>query len=394
MEHLYVGVDVSKDRSSAHGIDENGTSCFSFFFDMDSTGFASLLRTIHETCPEKSRAVVAMESTAFYHINLHSFLNAQGVEAVVVNPLLISNFSKLSLRKTKTDKKDAETIARFLLIHRSSITQIGTSRDQQDIRDFSRERESLTQQISVMRVEIRRLLQSTFPELERLCNPFTKAMQHFIKQYPSARSVMAARPGTVARRLKQARCSKKLTFSAEEIIEAANESVASVSPAKEFILKGKLETLEHLEQRKKRISKILTEYCEASMISDLDIITSIDGINNTTATTFLAETGGMERFASHRKLIAYAGLDPTVYQSGKYEGKSRISKRGNRHLRRVIWIMTGTAIVHNPTFKTYFQKKKDEGQAPKKAIFATSHKLLRTIHAMLTQRTHFEARCW
>lgn len=239
MELLYVGVDVSKDRSSAHGIDENGRSCFALSFDMDSTGFDSLLRTILETCPDKSRVFVAMESTAFYHINLYSFLNALEVEAVVVNPLLISNFSKLSLRKTKTDKKDAETIARFLLEHRSSITQIKVSQSQQDIRDLSRERESLTHQISVMRVGVRRLLQTTFPELERLCNPFTKAMQHFIKQYPSARSVRAARPSSVVKRLKQARWSKKLTFSAEDIIEAAKRSVASTSPAKEFILQGK-----------------------------------------------------------------------------------------------------------------------------------------------------------
>ncbi len=393
MEYLYVGIDVSKDRSSAHGIDESGRNCFSFFFDMDSTGFDSLLKTIHKTCPEKTRILVAMESTAFYHLNLYSFLNAQGVKAVIVNPLLISNFSKLSLRKTKTDKKDAETIARFLLVHQASITQIDISKNQQDIRDLSREREALTREISVMRVGIRRLLQTTFPELERLCNPFTKAMLHFIKQYPSARSVMAARPSSVTKRLKQAKWSKMLKFSADEIIEAAKISVACVSPAKEFILQGKLETMEHLEQRKKLISKILTEFCEASMLSDLEIITSIDGINNGTATTFLAEIGGMDKFASHRNLIAYAGLDPTVYQSGKYEGRSRISKRGNRHLRRVIWIMTGSAIVHNPVFKAYFQKKKDEGQAPKKAIFATSHKLLRTIHAMLSQRTHFERKC-
>lgn len=189
MECLYVGIDVSKDRSSANGIDENGTSHFSIFFDMDSSGFASLLKTIRETCLDRARVFVAMESTAFYHINLYSFLNAQEVKAVVVNPLLISNFSKLSLRKTKTDKKDAETIARFILVHQSSITQLDISGKQQEIRDLSRERESLSQQMSVMRVGIRRLLQTTFPELERLCNPFSKAMLHFIKQYPSAWSV-------------------------------------------------------------------------------------------------------------------------------------------------------------------------------------------------------------
>jgi len=69
------------------------------------------------------------------------------------------------------------------------------------------------------------------------------------------------------------------------------------------------------------------------------------------------------------------------------------SQGGDRNFRRVIWIMTGSAIVHNPVFKAYFQKKKDEGQAPKKAIFATSHKLLRTIHVLLSQRTYFERKC-
>ncbi|MCP3677521.1 MAG: IS110 family transposase [Deltaproteobacteria bacterium] len=82
-----------------------------------------------------------------------------------------------------------------------------------------------------------------------------------------------------------------------------------------------------------------------------------------------------------------------MYQSGKYESVSRISKRGNRHLRRGIWIMTGCAVVHNPVFKAYLLKKKAGGQSPKKAMFATSHKLLRTIHAMLSHRTNFEVRC-
>lgn len=166
-----------------------------------------------------------------------------------------------------------------------------------------------------------------------------------------------------------------------------------MSQAKELILQGKIETFEHLEKRKEKLSAVLTEYCESSMIEDLEILTSIKGISNGTATTFLAELGTIGSFRSWKSLVAYAGLDPTVHQSGKFEGKSRISKRGNRHLRRVVWIMTGSVITHNAVFKEYFMKKKAEGQAPKKAIFATSHKLLRLIHAMLTQRTHYQERC-
>lgn len=393
MGRLYVGIDVSKDTSSAHGIDEGGDSRFSLVFEMDEAGFDRLLSTIRENCESISDVVVAVESTACYHINLYSFLIAQGIEAVVVNPLLIANFARMSLRKTKTDKKDAETIARFLLAHRKSISKLDISQQMQDLRDIARERESLCHQLSAVRVEIRRLLQTTFPELERLCDPFRKAVLNMLKRYPSARLIRAARACSVAKTLRQTPSSRKLTASPEDIIEAAASSVASLSKAKELILQGKIETFEHLEERKKKLSAVLTEYCESSMIEDLEILTSIKGISNGTATTFLAEVGTIGSFRSWKSLIAYAGLDPTVHQSGKFEGKSRISKRGNRHLRRVVWIMTGSVISHNRVFKEYFLKKKAEGQAPKKAIFATSHKLLRLIHAMLSQRTHFQERC-
>jgi len=389
MGKIYVGIDVSKEKSSAHGLDERGNDCFNLTFEMNSAGFADLIKAINENSRREIDVIVAMESTACYHINLYSFLISKGLEAVVVNPLLIANFGKLSLRKTKTDKKDAKTIAHFLFAHRDSITQMGISQELQDLRDLARERESLCQQISATKVEIRRVLQTTFPELEGICNLFTKVMLHFIKRFPSARLVIASKPSAIAKTLKQTQGGGKITFTPQEIIEAARSSVATVSPAKEIILIGKIETLEHLEKRSGELTRALTGYCEARVIEDLKIITSIDGINKGTATTFLAEVGPIKNYRSHKKLIAYAGVDPTVYQSGKYEGASKISKRGNRHLRRVLWLMTVNVIQHNEVFRSHFQKKRAEGQPFKKAVFATAHKLIRVIFTMLTHRTYF-----
>ena len=183
------------------------------------------------------------------------------------------------------------------------------------------------------------------------------------------------------------------TYTAEDLIDAAKHSVATISPAKELILQGKVRTLQHLRDRYDDLTKILTEYCKASMLEDFEIITSIKGINKRTATTFLAEIGCIGNYTSHKKLIAFAGIDPTVYQSGKFQGASRISKRGNRHLRRVIWMMTTCVIQHNATFRIYFAKKRNEGQPFNKAVFATAHKLVRVIFAMLTQRTMFKEVC-
>ena len=393
MGKLYVGIDVSKDRSSASGIDDYGKSCFEISFDMYGTGFAELLKAIEANSDGDEDVVAAMESTACYHINLYSFLSAKGIETVVINPLLIANFAKLSLRKTKTDKKDAGTIAQFILAHKDSVRQLAVSQDLQDIRDMARERESLCHQISSAKVEIRRLLHITFPELESMCNPFTKVMLHFIQGFPSARLVSMAKPSLIAKTLKEKPCSCRIRFTPSEIIKIARESIATVSPGKEIILSGKIETLLHLQKRRDELSKAITKYCESSVVEDLKIVTSIAGIGNNTATTFLAEIGRIDNYASHKNLIAFAGIDPTVYKSGKYEGASKISKRGNRHLRRVIWLMTVRVINHNPTFRKYFFKKRNEGQPFKKAVFATAHKLIRVIFAMLSHRTYFQEEC-
>jgi len=393
MGKMYVGIDIAKDRSSACGIEEGGRSLFELTFTMDGAGFAELLKTIEANGGTLGNVVAAMESTACYHINLYSFLSAKGIEAVIINPLLIANYTKLSLRRTKTDKKDAKTIARFILAHKDSVTQLVISQDTQDMRDMARERESLCYQISAAKVEIQRVLQTTFPELAAMTNPLTKVMLHFIQRFPSARLVSITKPSAIEKTLKEKPCSCRLRFTPKDLIEAARTSIATVSPAKELILSGKIETLVHLQKRRDELTKALTKHCESTIVDDLRIVTSISGINNTMATALLAEIGQIGNYLSHKHLIAFAGIDPTVYQSGKYEGASRISKRGNRHLRRVIWLMTISVIHHNSVFRDYFLKRKNEGQPFKKAVFATAHKLMRVIFAMLSKKTSFVAEC-
>ncbi|HUL22770.1 MAG TPA: IS110 family transposase [Thermodesulfobacteriota bacterium] len=393
MTELFVGIDVAKDTSSAQGIDSNGKGVFFLTFGMDSEGFMQLWKAITTHRKDLSEVLVAVESTACYHINLYSFLTAKGAPTVVINPLLIANFAKLSLRKTKTDKKDAMSIAQFLLVNRETISQLSLSQDLQDFRDIARERESVCNLLSAHKVEVKRLLQSTFPELERIGDVSTRVMQEFIAEFPSARLVKMARPKVIQEILQRKGVGTRLTYTAELLIQAAKTSVATTSPAKELILQGKVRTLQHLRERYEELTKILTEYCKASMLEDFKIMTSIDGISKCTATTFLAEIGCISNYASYKKLIAFAGIDPTVYQSGKFEGASRISKRGNRHLRRVIWLMTTCVIEHNAIFRAYYMKKRGEGQPFKKAVFATAHKLIRLIFAMLTQRTMFTEVC-
>ena len=166
--------------------------------------------------------------------------------------------------------------------------------------------------------------------------------------------------------------------------------IGTTSPSSALILKQKSDVVIHLEGYLKELTALTIELCRSDMGDDIDIMTSVRGIGEKTATNFLVEMGGdIRKFTDHKKLIAMAGIDPAIYQSGKHDGHGRITKRGNRHLRRVIWLMTIRVIQFNNCFRNYYKKRTQDGLPFKKAVLATAHKLLRVIYAMLTQRTSF-----
>ena len=164
----FLGIDVSKETFDACCLPNQGEKVFNLSASMDRKGFEELIKQLSALSMTQESVLVGMESTACYHINLYSFLVSLGYPVVVINPLLISNFVKLQLRKTKTDKKDAFVIAQFLLLNRDSLSQTLLSSKISDLRDLSRQRESLVDQMSSIKSEIKRLLTMTFLELEHI----------------------------------------------------------------------------------------------------------------------------------------------------------------------------------------------------------------------------------
>jgi transposase len=244
--------------------------------------------------------------------------------------------------------------------------------------------------IAGLKNDVRRLLQMTFPELEHRCKLFTETMLRFLIKFPSARAIRAAKPKEISKALIHAEGKRKrVLIRAEEIIKLARVSVAPDSIAKELILSEKTETLLYLEEKKARVTEALVEACRSMRVDELEIITSVDGISAITGSTFLAEVGDIEMFRSYKRLIAFAGLDPSIHQSGQYEGISRLSKRGNRHLRRVVFLMTLCVVRSRNTFREYYLRRKREGLPAKKVILATAHKLLRVLFAMLSSKSYF-----
>ncbi|MBU3935782.1 IS110 family transposase [Patescibacteria group bacterium] len=246
MESLFVGVDVSKDYFCASGLDVQGNVMFSLTAAADRTGFEAMMNALSSHAANVEEVMIAMESSGCYHLNLFSFLTSKNIKTVVVNPLLIANYGKLSLRKTKTDKKDALVIAHYLLSHRETISQCSISQGYQDLRDMAREREFTGKMIAGIKNDIKRMLQGTFPELEKLANVFSDTMLYLLKTFPSARLVANADEKDLRQAFIHPDKRMRLVVKPEKIREAALNSVASISPAKEMMLPGKIETLLYL----------------------------------------------------------------------------------------------------------------------------------------------------
>ena len=384
----FVGIDVSKDKFDACGIREDGAKLFQFSAAMDRNGFEKLKS--HLSSVPMGSVLIGMESTASYHVNLFSYLVSEGYAAVVLNPLLISNYVKMQLRKTKTDKKDAWVIAQFLLANRDSLIRRVTSPLISDLRELARQRESLVDQMTSLKNDIKRILNITFPELEHMAGIFTKSILKLLQQYPSANALQEVDPDQLTRMLIEDSYGRKRGAFAEALLKAARSSIGTPSPMKDVILKQKISLHFHLEEALQEITEMLLQTSRGMMGDDMDILNSIKGIGEKSAASFLIEMGGdIQQFDDPNKIIAMAGIDPAVRQSGKHEGSSRITKRGNRHLRRIIWLMTTQVIHFCDVFRLYYQKRRKDGLPYKKAVLATSHKLIRVIYAMLTQRTFF-----
>jgi transposase len=248
-------------------------------------------------------------------------------------------------------------------------------------------------QMNAVKHDIKRVLTITFPELERIAGIFSQSMLRLLQNYPSAYAIRKAKHKKIAKVLIQGSYGKQDDKSVKRIREAAERSIGTTSPAKEVILKQKASLLMQMEEHLEELTDILIDQCKAMIREDVEILKSIKGVGDKTATNFLLELGGnINKFKSYKQVLAMAGIDPTVYQSGKYKGASKISKRGNRHLRRVIWIMATKVIQFNRIFKLYHAKRMKDVLPYKKAVLATAHKLIRVMFSMLTNKTLFIAK--
>ena len=382
----FVGIDVSKNSFS---VAVKNTSSFTTYrqFPMEKEGFDALdiiLSQIRNNC------IIGMESTGIYHANLFYFLKNKGYNTYVINPYKMKQFFKFASEKpTKTDKKDAKIIAHFMEYSKENNNTI-SDEVKYHLRYLVREKENITHQIAKTKTDIKRILVLTFPEIEKF-NVFSPYILSILLKFPSASSIKKLPEKQFIKKVEKyaPKNGRKSTLTPSYIYQLASNSIASTYPVFENILVLKIQSLLSLQNQLKNIKKLIEETADTFFKREIQILTSIPGIGKTAAIHFISEIIDIKRFKNVSKLVGFCGLDPIIKQSGKYKGQWKISKRGNSHARRIVFIMASCVKRSCPQFREYYIKKRNEGKSYTEAVIATSTKLLRTIFALLSENRLF-----
>ena len=385
----FVGIDISKENFDAAFLDIRDDRIEHRKYAMDREGFDLLLERL-ESLDIRSVWVV-MESTGIYHVPLLAFLLERDIKCSVVNPMLIKHhIQSATLRKSKTDKKDALAIARFAAAHYDKLRPFAIEA-LQSIRPLIRERNALSKEIGRLKIDIKALVDQLFPELSRNANLFTKGMLQLLLKVPSRKCIKNMKARKIQQILDETGGGKS-KVTGQMILAWAKASIGVGNVHLETVLQSKIRRLltvqEELEYIQKQIEKTMREEGFQNFI---DTLTSIPGIGQNTATAFIGEIGPIERFENVKQLCAYIGFDPAIGKSGSsVDIKGGISKRGHRTLRSILWLMSKGVVQYLPHFKRYYEKKRQEGKAYRQAMVAVGNKLLRLIFTLLKHQTRFD----
>ena len=379
---IYVGIDVAKDKHDCFITNSDGEVLFRVFtIQNNREGFDALFSRIQSVSPDMSNIKVGLEATGHYSYNLLGYLIDKGLPTFVINPLHTNLYRKsLSLRKTKTDKVDARTIAMMLMSDVNLKSYSDTSYHNEELKSLTRYRFDKVQERAKLKTSVSRLICILFPELEKLVPTIHMASVYaMLSEFPSAHAVASAHLTRLTNLLSESSHGRYGKDTAVMFREAARNSIGSNMPAKSLELKHTIKLIQELTSE---IDEIETEI--KSIMDEVNSpILSIPGINYRMGAMILAEIGDFSRFDSPDKILAYAGMSPSTYQSGQLDNcYSHMEKRGSRYLRYALYNATKYVCHWDESFGTYLAKKRAEGKHYNVALSHATKKLVRTIYAM------------
>lgn len=387
---IYVGIDVAKGKHDCCILGPDGEVLRdSFTFANNRKGFKELLAAIYRALQENSQDEVraGLESTGHYSTNLVAFLRSSGFEPVVLNPLSVNLFRKSqTLRKTKTDKADARFIAAMLLTSDAS-PHASVSYHIEELKVLTRNRSRLVEHRSRLKISLNRLLDTIFPELPALVwSRNQKSIHELLLELPNPQAIARCRIDRLTNILREGSHGKYGREKALAIRQAAAESIGSNSPSMAFELQQTIRLIQNIQSEIDLLDGQIAQAVEACQSPLL----TIPGIGFTLAGIILAEIGSIERFRTPAQLLAFAGMEPSTFQSGKFNAsQTPMVKRGSTYLRWAILQAARLVAMRDRTFHDYLLKKRREGKHFNVALSHVGKKLVRVIFHMLQTNRDF-----
>ena len=374
---ILVGIDVAKDKHDCFIQTLDGKVLYkAFTITNNQEGFDELYSKIQSCNDEQIR--VGLEATGHYSYNILGFLLNKELTTFVFNPLQTKKFREsLTLRKTKTDKVDAKTIS-MLLVNQDDIDAYSLKLfKNEDLKSLTRYRFRKVQEQSKLKLSLSRLVTILFPELESAVSTIhLNSIYSMLLKYPSAKDIAKSTFSKLANLLEVTSKGKFDREKAKEIRNLARKSIGVYIAAKAMELRQTIELIQVLDAN---IAEIEAQI-EAKMQEIDSPITTIKGIGTMTAAVIHAEVGDFERFSSADKILAFAGLSPSTYQSGKFVSQhAKLDKRGSKYLRHTLFEAAKHVSRWSPTFAAYLKKKRSEGKHYYSAVCHVAKKLIRVI---------------
>jgi len=389
---FYVGIDIAKRKHDIAIIDEEGDEILSgFHFSNSSAGFEKLLKMLAKLDVTPTNCRMALEATGHYWLALFTHLSEADFEICVINPICSDAFRKLSIRKVKNDTVDAIAIAQFIRFDATEPTALA-SEQMVALKRLSRFRGYLVQQVSDCKRKVIAALDQVFPEYEKLFgDTFGATSKAVLASCQTPDDTLGISTKKLTGIVAKASRGRLGSGAVSRLKEAATVSFGTRLAQDTFAFEIR-QLIAQIGLIESQVAEVEVEI--EKVLAELDSpITTITGIGTVLGATILSEIGDISRFSEPSKLVAYAGLDVSVFESGEFNAtNNHMTKRGSRYLRYAILMAADRARMYDPELKAYYSKKMSEGKHHLVAVSAVARKMCNIIFAVLSENRPFEMR--
>ena len=384
-----VGIDIGKNHHEASIVSPEGKQIGrSLRFATTHKGADSLMSFIFKNIGN-SPCVFGMEATGHYWYPIYSFLKAKGYTIYVINPIQSDTLRKMYIRQTKNDSIDSFLIAEVIRFGQFTTTSM-TDENILAMRQLCRYRDSVISSRTEIKLRISTIMEQIFPEYEKqFSSLWLSTSMGILEKYLTPENIENAPIDELFEIIKDKSHNKLTMKKAISIREAAADTfgIKIAQDAFSFQLKQLIDRMNFLDKQIEALDCQILEYYEKFDC----YLHTIPGIGMIAAATILTEIGDINRFKSSSALVAFAGIDPTVRQSGEFSSThNHMSKRGSPYLRHAIFLVATTCSFHNSPLNAYYKKKRDQGKHHLTATGAVARKLTSVIYAVLRDSKPYE----